>query len=149
MLNRQFSPNMGLWNGVGGKIDDGELPMECVLREIYEETGLDVTEVRFSGIVTWVSKGEKSGMYVFIANVPEDIAYTTPFNTPEGLLDWKELEWILDSKNLGVVSNISIFLPTMLNSFDLYEHEFTYEESWISDYRKLPYEHFDIKRVLI
>jgi 8-oxo-dGTP pyrophosphatase MutT (NUDIX family) len=33
---------LGLWLPPGGHIDEGELPEEAVLREIREETGLDV-----------------------------------------------------------------------------------------------------------
>jgi 8-oxo-dGTP diphosphatase len=141
MLNRQSSPNMGLWNGVGGKIDIGESPTACVVREIYEETGLDVTEVRFSGIVTWVSGVDKSGMYVFIADVPDKMTYPTPLNTPEGILDWKQFDWVMDTNNNGVVSNIRTFLPKMLNDHDLYEHEFVYEEERIKEYRALSIEY--------
>lgn len=38
LLNREKPGWMGSWNGVGGKIETGETPIECILREIYEET---------------------------------------------------------------------------------------------------------------
>lgn len=34
--------NKGKWLGVGGHIEEGESPYECVVREIKEETGLEV-----------------------------------------------------------------------------------------------------------
>ena len=43
LLNRQKQPAMGMWNGVGGKIEAGESPAESVTRETFEETGLTVT----------------------------------------------------------------------------------------------------------
>lgn len=30
----------GLWNGIGGKIEDGELPIEAMVREFREETSI-------------------------------------------------------------------------------------------------------------
>jgi 8-oxo-dGTP diphosphatase len=30
----------GLWNGVGGKIEEGETPIDCMRREFEEETGI-------------------------------------------------------------------------------------------------------------
>lgn len=37
ILNRNFPEWMGVWNGVGGKINDNETPLECILREVREE----------------------------------------------------------------------------------------------------------------
>lgn len=39
----------GLWIVPGGHIERGETMRECVVREVKEETGLDVTNVRFLG----------------------------------------------------------------------------------------------------
>ena len=47
--------NEGKWIGVGGKIEEGESPDECVCREVLEETGLTMTQWRYRGIVTFVS----------------------------------------------------------------------------------------------
>ncbi len=58
MLNRnkkENDENEGKWIGVGGKFEDGESPEECMLREVYEETGLTLRTWRFRGIVTFVS----------------------------------------------------------------------------------------------
>ena len=43
------------WIGVGGKFESGESPLECVQREVKEETGLTMANPRFRGIVTFVS----------------------------------------------------------------------------------------------
>ena len=34
----------GKWNGLGGKLDSGESPDECVVREIREESGLTLVK---------------------------------------------------------------------------------------------------------
>jgi 8-oxo-dGTP diphosphatase len=34
----------GCWNGVGGKIEAGEMPLEAMIREFKEETDMDVSE---------------------------------------------------------------------------------------------------------
>ena len=35
---------VGKWNGVGGKIEEGENPLQAMTREIKEETNLDITK---------------------------------------------------------------------------------------------------------
>ena len=47
--------NHDKWIGVGGKFEGNETPEECLLREVYEETGLTLTGFRFRGIVTFLS----------------------------------------------------------------------------------------------
>lgn len=47
--------NEGKWVGVGGKMEEGESPEEGILREVTEETGLTLTQLRYRGIVTFVS----------------------------------------------------------------------------------------------
>ena len=43
------------WIGVGGKCEADESPDECMLREVREETGLEITEWHYRGIVTFIS----------------------------------------------------------------------------------------------
>ena len=47
--------NKDKWIGVGGKFEPGESPEDCLLREVREETGLELTSWRFRGIVTFLS----------------------------------------------------------------------------------------------
>ena len=43
-IKKKIDINQGKWIGIGGKIEGGESPDECVRREVLEETGLEVTE---------------------------------------------------------------------------------------------------------
>lgn len=61
--------NAGKWIGVGGKFEEGESPEECMLREVYEETGLKLNSWRFRGIVTFsYSTWETEYMHLFTAD---------------------------------------------------------------------------------
>ena len=58
MLHRtkkENDENHDKWIGVGGKLEYGESPDDCMRREVLEETGLVVTAYRYRGIVTFVS----------------------------------------------------------------------------------------------
>jgi 8-oxo-dGTP diphosphatase len=134
LLNRNKKPNMGLWNGVGGKIEINESEYESVIRETFEETGIQLKEVVFAGNVIWRSSNGESGMHVFIADLPTGSSINTPVKVEEGVLDWKELDWIVNPDNRGVVSNICLFLPNMLNGELGFENIFVYENGQIVDY---------------
>ena len=47
--------NKDKWIGLGGKLEAGETPFDCVRREVYEEVGLTLSSVRYAGIITFVS----------------------------------------------------------------------------------------------
>ena len=46
--------NHDKWIGVGGKFEEGESPEDCLLREVYEETGLTLTSYKYRGLVTFI-----------------------------------------------------------------------------------------------
>ena len=46
--------NKDKYIGVGGHIEQGESPDECVVREVLEETGLEMRRFRLRGIITFV-----------------------------------------------------------------------------------------------
>jgi mutator protein MutT len=46
---RAREPLAGLWDVLGGFMEPGETPEQCVVRELQEETGLDVTVGRYLG----------------------------------------------------------------------------------------------------
>ena len=134
LLNRNKSPNMGMWNGVGGKIEQNESPYESVIRETFEETGIYLEEATFAGNVTWQSNAGNSGMYVFVANLPPNVHIDTPFHKEEGIIDWKDINWVLHSDNKGVVDNIKMYLPKILEGQYGLEHKFLYNNGKMLGY---------------
>ena len=55
LLGKRHQPEIpeinGKWNLLGGKVDFGERPEEAIVREIREESGLEVTVVRLLPII--------------------------------------------------------------------------------------------------
>ncbi len=48
LLKRANPPFQGYWSAPGGKMDYGESPQECCIREIHEETGIDIANSSLS-----------------------------------------------------------------------------------------------------
>lgn len=138
MLNREKSPNLGMWNGVGGKAEQGESAIQCAIREIDEETGIQVNtaNAQYKGAVSWIEAHQTTGMDLFLIEVEKDFAYNTPQKTAEGILDWKKVEWLMDSRNRGISAMLQQFLPTVLNEAFPIEHVYTYENDEIVGYEK-------------
>lgn len=138
LLNREKPYWMGCWNGVGGKLLPNETPLDCVLREIKEETGIKLETIHYKGTVTWnVGSFDGGGMYLYLADLPADFSYSTPAKTDEGILDWKKIDWILDTENQGI-ANLHYFFPAMLHDNQTYEHRFIYEGDLVKSFTSIP-----------
>lgn len=61
--------NHDKWVGIGGKFEEKESPEQCNYREVLEETGLELTEAEYRGIVTFVSDvWESEIMHIFTSD---------------------------------------------------------------------------------
>ena len=89
-VKKENDCNKDKWIGVGGKFEEGESPEECLLREVYEETGLTLTNYKFRGIVTFVSdEWEGEYMHLFTASEYEgELLENAMRDCREGELVW-------------------------------------------------------------
>lgn len=111
------------WIGVGGKLEDKESPEECVVREVWEETGLTLQEYQLRGIVTYVSaKWETEYMYVFTAS---KVTGKMRKDCNEGDLQWIEKDKIM---NLNLWEGDKIFLAKMAEGVLFFSAKFIYED---------------------
>lgn len=71
-VKKENDENRDKWIGVGGKFEAVESPDECLLREVYEETGLTLTSWKCRGVVTFLLEENDSVfgefMYLFTAD---------------------------------------------------------------------------------
>ena len=123
MLNRNKKKNDvngGKWVGVGGKFEDSESPEECLVREVYEETGYKLNSYRFRGIVTFVSDIYDTE-YMFL--------YTsTDFEGEEKICDEGELHWVNknDVLNLPLWEGDKVFLKYLYEDRGVFSLKLSY-----------------------
>ncbi len=86
----------GRWNLPGGKIEPGETPEDCAIREGHEETGLKINEVTKHGIIDCYveGKGLFYRLHIFSANSFSG----EPRATEEGELKWFQVSELPFSK---------------------------------------------------
>ena len=63
-VSKKNDANHDKWIGVGGKLEWGESPEECLLREVREETGLELASYTYRGLLTFLYD-DKEPEYIF------------------------------------------------------------------------------------
>jgi 8-oxo-dGTP diphosphatase len=135
LLNRTNKPWMGKWNGVGGKIECNETPIECAIREVKEETNISINTIYYRGILSWKDyKGNNDSLYLFHSKV-EQKDFDEIKHTNEGILSWKRIKWILDPDNFGIVHNVKDYLENVLYNNRLFEYHYEYSDRVNSSYK--------------
>ena len=81
----------GKWNGPGGKVQPGETPLECAVREVREETGLTVSRLTEQGVVDFYF-GEKPEPDWVVHIYMTSTFSGEPRESDEGELRWFSLD---------------------------------------------------------
>lgn len=93
LIRRAHAPAKGLWSIPGGRVEDGEDDAAATVREVREETGLEVRVVREVGtVVRALPSGDRYVIRDFLATivgdgplVPGDDADDAAFVHPDDL----------------------------------------------------------------
>lgn len=119
---RKNDYNLGKWVGIGGHKEDNESIEECLLREVYEETGLKLLNYKHRGIIYFYNDDYKEKMYLF-----------TSCHFSGNLIDCSEgeLKYILkkDIYKLPMWEGDKYFLDKLLNNEDYFEMILKYKNN--------------------
>ena len=116
MIKRNKNPYKNKWNGIGGKIEINESPIDACVRECFEETGIKIKNPK--ELLTYIypeSNPDNPGTYMTVLYDFIDI-YDISGND-EGFFEWKDIEFALDfnNKELAGHANISQMIKEILN----------------------------------
>lgn len=139
-VKKQTDVNKGKWIGVGGKLELGESPEECLIREVREETGFALTGFRYRGLITFVY-ADKAPEYIFTYTSNEFDMPTDPANSlpvpecDEGIFAWIDKKRILTDLELweGDRYMLDYLLKDRLEPFSIklcYDEQDKLIEAW-------------------
>lgn len=116
--------NEGKWLGIGGKFEEGEDDVTCVLREVKEETGLTLTKFRKRGVVDFsLNNSFDERMHLFTAT---EYSGTVVDDCNEGQLKWIDIDKVTE---LPLWEGDKIFLRKLTEG----ESDFYISLSYIGD----------------
>lgn len=118
----------GKWNGLGGKLEQGESPQECAIREIKEESGLIVKDIVLKGMITFPLFDDKDDWYVFL--FVTDSFEGELIESNEGNLAWIPNEKLTE---INLWDGDKIFIP-WLSGNKFFSAKFNYIDGEFVDY---------------
>ena len=100
----------------GGKFEEGESPLDCIIREYYEETGLTLINPKLQGISYWKDSAEGI-IFVYTADDYKGDLLST---SEEGVLEWIKFE---DLEKIKQFDQNQKFTPYLFKD-ELFEGKF-------------------------
>jgi 8-oxo-dGTP diphosphatase len=105
------------WKGIsfpGGHVEDNESLYDCAVREIKEETGLDIVNLFSCGVVHWSNNKTFDRYFVFLYKTA-DYSGDLLGKTDEGENRWMSIDEILKLPKSEKANNIDEYLPMFLD----------------------------------
>ena len=121
--------NKGKYIGVGGHLEKGETKEEALVREIKEETNLDVVKYEYRGRIVFENTSDNNEiMYLFhVSEVKGEIS-----ECDEGTLSWIDKDKIFD---LNLWEGDIIFLKPFMESNDFINLFLRYDGDKLISYK--------------
>ena len=113
--------NAGKYIGVGGHVEDGESPTDCIKREVFEETGLRLKTVKTRGYITFVMGNETEHTILFTS---DNFTGELKENCNEGELTWVDIDKVLD---LNLWEGDKVFLKLLNEKDDFFSVKLVYD----------------------
>lgn len=120
--------NANKWIGVGGHLENNETPEDALIREIKEETGLDVISYSIKGLIHFNYDDISEQMHLYVVN---DFKGEL-IECDEGTLKWIKKS---DLFSLELWEGDKIFLKKLLNNEPYFELELNYLKDKLISYK--------------
>ena len=119
---KEHDINEGKWIGVGGHMEEGETPLECVIREVKEETGLTLNSALLRAKIYFTSDDYNELIYQYTSS---DFSGEV-IECNEGVLKWVPIKDVL---SLPTWEGDKYFLEPIINNEDYFEISLVYKNN--------------------
>lgn len=113
--------NKDKWIGIGGHLEEGESPEECLVRETREETGLELTDYSLRGVITFVTDSYPTE-YMFLYTAAGFSG--TLLSCDEGDLEWVPIK---DVEKLPIWEGDKVFFRLLREKEEFFSLKLRYE----------------------
>ncbi len=124
LIEKKRGLGKGLYNGVGGKVEKGETPIQAAIRECKEEIGVEPKNVKWRGVIEFINDGSVySYVHVFIA----DDYHGEIRETDEAKPEWFPLDRIPYDR---MWEDDKTWLPVILKEKKMIYASFEFVDNW-------------------
>lgn len=88
---REDDEYLGKYNGLGGKMAMNEDVAACMKREIFEEAGIEVVQMRLRGTINWTGFGPKNENWLGFVFIIDEFKGIPHEKSLEGDLEWVDI----------------------------------------------------------
>lgn len=120
LVKRSKKPYQNCWNGIGGKLENGETPIDAAIRECKEETNIDLINPKL--FITYQYPLDNPSNSGTILNVVYDFIDEIPvLDNIEGHYEWKDIDFAMNfnSKEIAGFSNLAQFIKEIYDLEDI------------------------------
>ncbi len=93
---RKDDEQFGKYNGLGGHMEPQEDIASCMIREIREEAGIQVTRMTLRGTVNWTGFGPKGEDWLAFVFLVEAFEGHVAASSNEGPLQWVDRDRLME-----------------------------------------------------
>ena len=117
---KRVDENAGKWIGLGGHLREDETPEECVRREVREEAGLELRNLRLRGVLTFILPDWGNELTFLYTAEAEDRLLP---ECAEGILRWVPVEEVM---SLPLWEGDRAFLPLLRSRQEYFSMKLVY-----------------------
>lgn len=103
----------GYWSDAGGKVEKNEKPMDAIVREVYEETGLDIDWSAFDLIDCFIYPERQIKSFLFEVKLPLSDFSDIKNMEPKKQSNW-QLFTIEEALKLKLMPSVKFYLNGLL-----------------------------------